>query len=78
MGAVEHTFWKNERKNFCRSSGPSDPLGITTTVIPGQGREALNPESRYCLASILNDFEIPGSIVNTQPLRACASTIAPE
>jgi len=29
-------------------------------------------------AHLPNNFEIPGSIVHTQPLRACASTIAPE
>jgi len=38
----------------------------------------LNPASRYYLASILNNLEIPGSIVSAPPLRDCALTIAPE
>ncbi|MGJ5202836.1 hypothetical protein [Bradyrhizobium sp. HKCCYLR20261] len=55
-----------------------DALFVPPTVIPGQGREALNPESRDWLAFIFNKLGIPGSIANAKPRCGFALTIAPE
>ncbi|WP_315786667.1 MULTISPECIES: hypothetical protein [unclassified Bradyrhizobium] len=44
----------------------------------GARPQALNPESRDCLAFMSNKLEIPGSIANAPPLRGFALAIAPE
>jgi len=49
-----------------------------TTVIPGQGRRPGTRNPDVVLRFIPHYLEIPGSIVNAQPLRAFALSIAPE